>query len=170
MTSREYHSDDLIVRWNPALCIHAGDCLAAAPAVFDVRARPWVRMANGTTEEIVAAVERCPTGALAYERAGAGEVAPPVTTVSAVPDGPLLVRGPILIRDEDGTVIAQGSRFALCRCGRSKHQPFCDNSHRLRDEPRPVAPDTPLQICTRQPDEFVKRSGDVYESSSDDRP
>lgn len=165
MTAREYHSDELIVRWEPSRCIHAADCLAAAPAVFDTAARPWVRLENGTTDEVVAAVQRCPTGALSYERVGAAEAPPPQTTVSAVPGGPLLVRGPIVIHDEDGTVIAQGTRFALCRCGRSRHQPFCDNSHRLPVEPRPEMAESPIQICPRQPDEFVKRSADVYDAS-----
>ncbi|HVL89715.1 MAG TPA: (4Fe-4S)-binding protein [Actinomycetota bacterium] len=167
MTSREYHSDELVVRWNAERCIHAADCIASAPAVFDTSQRPWVRLDKGSTDEIVAAIERCPTGALSYERVGAPEAPPPQTTASAVPGGPLLIRGPITIYDEDGSVLAEGSRFAICRCGRSKRQPFCDNSHRLPGERRPAEPVSPLQICPRQPDEFVKRSANVYDASSD---
>jgi CDGSH-type Zn-finger protein len=51
-------------------------------------------------------------------------------TITAYPDGPLIVRGPFLITDEHGTPIDAGRRtVALCRCGRSQLRPFCDGSH-----------------------------------------
>jgi CDGSH-type Zn-finger protein len=54
-----------------------------------------------------------------------------------IPDGPLLVRGDLRLVDPDtGGVIAEETRVALCRCGKSKNQPFCDNSHR----PQPFSP------------------------------
>lgn len=52
--------------------------------------------------------------------------------VSIVPyrDGPLIVRGPVVLRDQDGGVIDAGrDPVALCRCGRSRIRPFCDGSH-----------------------------------------
>jgi len=46
-------------------------------------------------------------------------------------DGPLVVRGPFVLLDEDGREIDAGRRtIALCRCGRSQLRPFCDGSHR----------------------------------------
>ena len=46
-------------------------------------------------------------------------------------DGPLVVRGPFVLLDEDGREIDAGRRtVALCRCGRSQLRPFCDGSHR----------------------------------------
>lgn len=46
-------------------------------------------------------------------------------------DGPLVVRGSFVLRDEDGREIDAGRRtVALCRCGRSRLRPFCDGSHR----------------------------------------
>ena len=45
------------------------------------------------------------------------------------PDGPLLFRGPVEIRRQDGTPMARGESYALCRCGASKEKPFCDGSH-----------------------------------------
>jgi CDGSH-type Zn-finger protein len=46
-------------------------------------------------------------------------------------DGPLIVRGSFVIRDEHGREIDPGRRtVALCRCGRSRLRPFCDGSHR----------------------------------------
>jgi CDGSH-type Zn-finger protein len=46
------------------------------------------------------------------------------------PNGPLTVRGNVRIRTASGAIIAEEGRFALCRCGASDNQPFCDNSHR----------------------------------------
>jgi CDGSH-type Zn-finger protein len=46
------------------------------------------------------------------------------------PDGPLLVRGPVMLLDASGTPIdPRRSTFALCRCGRSALRPFCDGTH-----------------------------------------
>ena len=47
-------------------------------------------------------------------------------------DGPLLVRGPFTLRDQDGSTIDVGREtVALCRCGRSRIRPFCDGTHKL---------------------------------------
>jgi CDGSH-type Zn-finger protein len=47
-------------------------------------------------------------------------------------DGPLLVRGPFELVDQDGNAIPhRGETIALCRCGRSRIRPFCDGSHQL---------------------------------------
>lgn len=47
-------------------------------------------------------------------------------------DGPLIVRGPFDLLDQDGNAIDAGREtVALCRCGRSRVRPFCDGSHKL---------------------------------------
>ena len=47
-------------------------------------------------------------------------------------DGPLLVRGPFTLTDQDGNEIAlDRSPVALCRCGKSRTRPFCDGSHQV---------------------------------------
>lgn len=47
-------------------------------------------------------------------------------------DGPYLVRGPVVMRDQEGVGIESGRRIvALCRCGKSRIRPFCDGTHRL---------------------------------------
>jgi CDGSH-type Zn-finger protein len=59
------------------------------------------------------------------ERAGEARITP-------YRDGPLLVRGPFLLTDQDGNEIATGREtVALCRCGKSRTRPFCDGTHRL---------------------------------------
>ena len=47
-------------------------------------------------------------------------------------DGPLLVRGPVRLTDQDGNEIAvDRETIALCRCGKSRLRPFCDGTHKL---------------------------------------
>lgn len=53
-------------------------------------------------------------------------------TITPYRDGPLLVRGPIELRDQDGNAIEHGEgTIALCRCGKTRRAPFCDSSHKL---------------------------------------
>ena len=59
---------------------------------------------------------------------------PPEDEVVITPyrDGPLLVRGPFTLQDQDGNPIEVGRRtVALCRCGKSRIRPFCDGSHQV---------------------------------------
>jgi len=132
MVKRSYRTDEIVVHWDSDLCIHSANCLKGLPAVFSVRARPWIAVEAATADEISATVEQCPSGALTYERTdGApGEMTPADTTVVPWPNGPLMVRGNVEIRDADGELFTAGPRFTLCRCGASKNQPFCDLSHR----------------------------------------
>ncbi|WP_114452717.1 CDGSH iron-sulfur domain-containing protein [Halopolyspora algeriensis] len=53
--------------------------------------------------------------------------------VTVVPDGPLLIEGPVELVLADGTAV-ESDRFvvAVCACRRSKRYPFCDTSHRRR--------------------------------------
>jgi CDGSH-type Zn-finger protein len=52
-------------------------------------------------------------------------------TITAYPDGPLLVRGEARIVDAEGNPIERRRRtVALCRCGLSSIKPFCDGTHK----------------------------------------
>ncbi|GAA3666135.1 hypothetical protein GCM10023081_01160 [Arthrobacter ginkgonis] len=54
------------------------------------------------------------------------------TEITVCPQGPLLVRGEIELRDAEGRLIEPGrGTVALCRCGASARKPFCDGSHKL---------------------------------------
>lgn len=56
----------------------------------------------------------------------------PGVRITPYRDGPLLVRGPFELVDQDGVTIDAGrSTVALCRCGHSRIRPFCDGSHQL---------------------------------------
>ncbi|TQJ30779.1 CDGSH iron-sulfur domain-containing protein [Microbacterium sp. SLBN-146] len=57
---------------------------------------------------------------------------PRPTTITAYPDGPLIVRGEAVLIDEHGEPIRQPRRtVALCRCGVSAIKPWCDGTHKL---------------------------------------
>ena len=46
-------------------------------------------------------------------------------------NGPLLVRGPFELVDQDGnTIEVRRKVVALCRCGNSRMKPFCDGTHK----------------------------------------
>jgi CDGSH-type Zn-finger protein len=52
-------------------------------------------------------------------------------TVTAYPDGPLLVRGDADLVTPEGESIPRTRRtVALCRCGLSSIKPFCDGTHK----------------------------------------
>jgi CDGSH-type Zn-finger protein len=56
------------------------------------------------------------------------------TVITPYRDGPLLVRGPFRLEDQEGGAIETGREVvALCRCGKSRIRPFCDGSHKLTD-------------------------------------
>ena len=136
--TRVYENDEIRVFWNASRCIHVATCLNALPEVFDVHSRPWIDVGGASAEEVADAVRLCPTGALRYDAKGAlpDEEPDQPTTVTLRPNGPLYMRGRVRVVDPAGRVIAEESRLALCRCGRSRNKPFCDNSHRL---PQPDA-------------------------------
>ena len=130
--TREYRGRDIAVRWYASRCIHSAACIRALPRVFDPRRRPWIELDAADADAVARAVLECPTGALHYERLDGGppEPVPDTVTLRAVKDGPYYVRGMVEIVDEAGNLMRRDSRVALCRCGKSRHMPMCDNSHR----------------------------------------
>ncbi|WP_326541048.1 Dyp-type peroxidase [Pseudorhodoferax sp.] len=57
------------------------------------------------------------------------DVPPTVLQVEAMPDGPLLLHGPVTLASDSGRVITRCHGPTLCRCGQSANKPFCDGSH-----------------------------------------
>jgi CDGSH-type Zn-finger protein len=87
---------------------------------------PWIHPDAMATDALVEIAHACPSGAIKYRRhdGHAEETPPPVNLLSIREAGPYAVRGDILL---DGA--PAGYRLTLCRCGASKHKPFCDGSH-----------------------------------------
>lgn len=139
-----YPGNELTVLYDKQRCIHAAACVRGLPAVFDTHGRPWVQPNQASREEVLATVWSCPTGALAAED-GSGqklEPLPETNSVEVCADGPLYVRGRLTVVNPAGEVLFTDTRLALCRCGASKHKPFCDNSHVAAGfvEPGPQGP------------------------------
>ncbi|MFI5982366.1 CDGSH iron-sulfur domain-containing protein [Streptomyces sp. NPDC051555] len=69
---------------------------------------------------------------------------PRARRVRVEPSGPVLVEGPVEIVMADGTT-ARSDRFmvAVCTCRRSRTYPWCDTSHRAREQRSTPAEGTP---------------------------
>ena len=127
---KEYTNGELTGQWNPEKCIHARECVKGLPKVFSHESKPWINMGGASSEEIMTVVDRCPSGALTYKKAGLEPDAEnPSAEIKVVKNGPLLVGGVCLLTDPEGKEAARQGPYALCRCGASKKKPFCDGMH-----------------------------------------
>jgi CDGSH-type Zn-finger protein len=50
-------------------------------------------------------------------------------TIEMRKNGPLIVTGPVELKDAEGNQYPVEPRMALCRCGASTTKPFCDGTH-----------------------------------------
>ena len=82
--------------------------------------------------QLMAMIERCPSGALTYRlEPGGPSVEPDLRReIGVVDDGPLFLSGGVRVQRSDGTMQEIRNRVTLCRCGASKNKPLCDGSHR----------------------------------------
>lgn len=134
---KTYKKDDLTIFWEPGKCIHSKICwtrTTGLPDVFNPAARPWIKPENATVEELVAQIKKCPSGALSYAFDNETlESSAESTEVEVLPDGPLLVKGSLVVKNSDGTTTEKHATTAFCRCGASTNKPYCDGSHRKID-------------------------------------
>jgi uncharacterized Fe-S cluster protein YjdI len=66
-TTRMYTNGEVVVVWEASKCQHSGLCVRGLPRVFDKKQKPWVQLQNAASDEIVAQVRQCPSGALSLE-------------------------------------------------------------------------------------------------------
>jgi uncharacterized Fe-S cluster protein YjdI len=132
---KQYTNGEVTIVWQPAVCIHSTMCWRGElglPEVFNPREKPWIKPEGATTERIIEQVKRCPSGALSFFMNADGakeEVVSGESIVEAMPNGPLLVYGNIVVKDSDGNQTHKNKVTAFCRCGASGNKPFCDGSH-----------------------------------------
>lgn len=131
----------IVVRYDQSLCSDSGFCgnrLTDIAGMLKNTAEPSVRA------EIMAMIDRCPSGAYTYAMDESSPDVEPdlprqvaVTTeiLSTGPvQGPLWVTGNIPVQRVDGELLETRNRVALCCCGRSEKKPLCDGSHRCLQE------------------------------------
>ncbi|WP_119673884.1 (4Fe-4S)-binding protein [Deinococcus sp. RM] len=125
---KAYTAPGITVYYDARRCLHVANCVRGLPEVFDPKARPWIQPANAGADAVAAAVRTCPTGALHYVLEGReAEMPDETTTITPTPDGPLMIRGNLVIDTPGGE--RKDVRAALCRCGQSGNKPYCDGTH-----------------------------------------
>ena len=127
----QYSGKTATVSWDSRLCIHIGECGRAKGDLFIGGRDPWCQPDLSSDDEVADVIARCPTGALTVEFEDGGRTEQPdaVNTVNVAYNGPLFVRGRLAIEGAPEDAEGLAFRAALCRCGKSRSKPFCDNSH-----------------------------------------
>ena len=137
-TRKRYRGEAGDVSFDPARCRHAAECLRGLPAVFDAKRRPWILPDGAQPDDVVRVVARCPTGALRTHPTEPTAREQPVTPteVTALPGGPVLLRGDLHVTGSSGRAERE-TRATLCSCGSTAIAPYCDGSGTCADWPRP---------------------------------
>ena len=146
MSKEIVRGNTVIIEFNAEKCVHSRHCVLDRPDVFVPNVEgEWIRPDAATADEVVALARNCPSGAIVARRLdrGRNEAAPLVNAVRVLENGPLAVHAELSVRGAPA-----GFRATLCRCGQSRHKPYCDGSHvtagfTATGEP-PVTESTPL--------------------------
>jgi uncharacterized Fe-S cluster protein YjdI len=70
MSVHRYEGKTLTVTYDAKVCTHAGECVKGLPGVFNPKNKPWVNPDGASDDAVIAAIGRCPSGALGFERKG----------------------------------------------------------------------------------------------------
>jgi uncharacterized Fe-S cluster protein YjdI len=120
---KRYEGERIEVTYDAGRCLHAAECVRGMPAAFDTTKRPWISPDAVEAEALAAVIRRCPTGALHYTLREGEPERPAVPTRIRLPQGgPLPIEGDLELDGKKET------RAAICRCGQSANQPYCDRS------------------------------------------
>ncbi|OOZ39260.1 hypothetical protein BOW53_12435 [Solemya pervernicosa gill symbiont] len=119
------------VEWDSRLCIHMGECGQAEGELFEGGREPWCKPDLVDLDNVVDVIERCPSGALTYETKDGSttETVADENTLLVSYNGPYFLKGDLDIEGAGDDMPGVRYRAALCRCGKSKNKPFCDNQH-----------------------------------------
>lgn len=124
--SKQYPGTGIEVKDDRGICAHAAFCATKTTNVWKMTRRTED---THVRSQVMAMVERCPSGALTYS-VDDDPIEPDLPAeVSVVTDGPLWVTGGVRVQRSDGTPIETRNRMTLCRCGHSSIKPLCDGSH-----------------------------------------
>lgn len=125
-----YRGKKITIYDDRAICAHSARCSDNLAAVFKYGSEPWIDPDGASAEAIIAAIRKCPSGALSY---AVNDVEAPAQqracAVTVTKDGPYAVVGAIPLAGQAADAIAAMECYTLCRCGGSKNKPFCDGTH-----------------------------------------
>lgn len=62
----KYSNGEMTIVWKPGKCMHSGICVKTLPKVYRPKEKPWIKIKNASTEELISQVKKCPSGALSY--------------------------------------------------------------------------------------------------------
>jgi CDGSH-type Zn-finger protein len=125
-----YKGKKIMIHDNRGICAHAGRCTDGLATVFHLKEEPWIYPDSARADEIIATIQKCPSGALSYsvdeiEHSNGNEE----PSIFIAPNGPYVVSGePNFVNTTWGEG-ASKEHFTMCRCGGSKNKPFCDGTH-----------------------------------------
>jgi CDGSH-type Zn-finger protein len=127
----------IYVRHDDYLCMESGFCGTRWSTLEQLMLRSED---TDVRSQVIAMVERCPSGSLVYGLQGGDEDIEPdlpqaiAFTTDILSEGPVRgaywVTGGIPIRRADGRLMEIRNRVTLCSCGRSRKKPLCDGTHR----------------------------------------
>ncbi len=126
-----YEGKEMTIVYDRYLCMGAGIC-GELEAVFGTHDAPIYEPDGAPAADIIATINRCPSGALTYILNGIHEKEYfQETRIVVEQDGPLHCQGEIELKDDQfsDALLPDADHFTLCRCGGSKKKPLCDGSH-----------------------------------------
>lgn len=123
-----YPGTQLTVRHDRTICAFSTFCENKITDVWEMSEKTED---VAVRSQVIAMIERCPSGALTYEILPEGETIEPdlPQEISVIQDGPLWAMGGVTIERADGQPVEIRNRVTLCRCGSSSNKPFCDGTH-----------------------------------------
>lgn len=124
----DYPGTRITVKDDRSICMHAGFCSNQVTNVWQMTQESDNTQVRA---QIMAMVERCPSGALSYTLEPEGKIIEPdlPQEIAITPNGALWVSGAIPIERADGQRFELRNRVTLCRCGVSNNKPLCDGTH-----------------------------------------
>jgi CDGSH-type Zn-finger protein len=128
---------NILVKRDYSLCMESGFC---GNRLTNIKTMMAQTEEPKTRAEIIAMIERCPSGSYTYAMSkGEADIEPDlpeqIAVTTEVIDGGTVrsafwVTGNIPIERADGKPFETRNRVTLCSCGESKRKPLCDGTHR----------------------------------------
>lgn len=133
--------EHLTVRRDSSICCESGFCGTRLAGIRQLLTNSGD---TGVRSQIIAMIERCPSGSYSYSiEPDQPNIEPdlPVqiaVTAEITEDGAIRgaywVTGKIPIERSDGAPFETRNRVTLCSCGNSKNKPLCDGTHRAEEQ------------------------------------